>query len=357
MSAPHQQRTSLTAILRLGAICLFAAMLLGGGFSVHAQSVNGKNVLSVHWAALEINPGLPDDRQLGRLQYLGGLILASDDSRFGGYSGLGMDADGAGLWAISDRGHWLRLDFSLAPDGIPAAVKAAAIRPLLGPDGKILDGLQQADSEGLRLDQAGGAWVSFERRHRLLYYPDGPTGTQPPVPIPLPPDVARLPANGGLESVAIMAPGRGPDADLLLLAEEPLHGESGVSPLWLRRGGQWQRYSWPLEGAFRPTDAIALPGGTLGQDKTILVLERDFRWLSGWAARLSRVSLTDSLPKPGASLKPERLAEWARPYANDNLEAMDIRIGTDGTPWLYLMSDDNQSRSQRTLLLVFRLAI
>lgn len=360
MAAPHQQYVSLTAILRFGTIGLFALLAMSCGFPALAQTVNGKNSLSVRWAALELNPGLPDDRQLGRLHYLGGLILASEDSRFGGYSGLGVDADGAGLWAMSDRGHWLRLEFSLATDGIPDAVTAATIQPLLGQDGKPLQGLLEADSEGLRLDAAGGAWVSFERKHRLFYYADGPAGGRAPVSIPLPPEISRLPHNSGLESVAILA-GSGQAADLLLLAEEPLPGEAGVAPLWLRRGGQWQRYAWPLQGAFRPTDAVKLPGRAAkpGSQDTILVLERDFRWLSGWAARLSLVAL----PQPagagaaGAALQPERLAEWARPYANDNLEAMDIRLGPDGTPWLYLMSDDNQSRSQRTLLLIFRLDI
>ncbi len=349
MAAFPRYPRSLTAMMRFWAICLFASAGLCHGPAAFSQPANENNTLSVNSAALELNPGLPEDTRLGALRYLGGLILASDDSRFGGYSGLSVDADGGGAWAVSDRGHWLRMEFALRPDGVPGMVRIAALRPLLGPDGRVLEGRQSTDAEGLRRDESGAAWVSFERRHRLLYYPGGPEGRAPPLEIPLPGDIARLPGNGGLESVVLLGANNGQAADLLLLAEQPLPGEAGFAPLWLRRAGEWTRLSWPLTGDFRPTDAVKLPGNR----RNILVLERDFRWLAGWAVRLSRVS--GQAIEAGGVLQPERLAEWMRPYANDNLEAMDVRIGPDGAPWLYLMSDDNHSRSQRTLLLIFRL--
>lgn len=354
MVANILQGFSLAAIVRLWAICLVGLLPAAG----NAQTGAGEKILSVNVALLEFNPGMPSDVHLGPLRYLGGLILAAEEPRFGGYSGLSIDADGGGLWAISDRGHWLRLDFDLDADAMPQKVRKAALYPMRGPDGKVMQSRSQLDAEGLRRDRSGGAWVSFEREHRLLYYPGGPASSQPPQKIDLPAETAALANNGGLESVAVLA-GQGIGADLLLLAEDPLPGESGLSPLWLRRGGQWSRFSWPLHGEFRPTDAVALPGGrpagraSAEEGESILVLERDFRWLAGWAARLSRVSL--KAIGPGGVLQPETLAEWARPYANDNLEAMDIRRGPDGAIWLYLMSDDNHSRSQRNLLLVFRL--
>jgi hypothetical protein len=297
--------------------------------------------ITVHSAILTLNPEAPAEIRLGALEYLGGLIMASDDGRFGGYSGLSLDRDGAGLWAISDRGHWLRLDFARDVAGLPISVAQARLLPLLNESGKPLSG-RRGDAEALRRDAAGGFWVAFEREHRLWRYGE-PLAR--PQALPLPPGVRRLPGNGGLESLALLAPDESP----LLIAEEALPDMPGYSPVWLRRGGTWRHLNWRHTGDFRPTDAAGLPDGGL------LVLERDFRWASGWAARLSRLSADDLAQPQGAVLQPRLLADWARPHANDNLEGIDIRPGPDGGLWIYLMSDDNQSRMQRSLLLVFKL--
>src|SRR3546814_14614633 len=73
--------------------------------------------IAVRDAVLELNPEAPQELRLGRLDYLGGLIIASDDGRFGGYSGLAVDHDGRGLGALSDTGHWLHMDLDRKSDG------------------------------------------------------------------------------------------------------------------------------------------------------------------------------------------------------------------------------------------------
>ncbi len=299
--------------------------------------------------ALELNPEAPTERRLGRLDYLGGLILAANDDDFGGYSGLVVDNAGAGLWAVSDRGHWLRLELQRDAAGLPQGIERAWLAPLfgVGTSGRLKG--QWVDAESLRRAGNGDFLVGFERRHRLLRYRPPALGAAPGAAeerLRLPPEAAKLPENGGLESVAVLAP----DGAMLLIAEESLPGESGISPVWLQQGETWRRLSWQRRGDFFPTDAVGLPDGGL------LVLERAFRWLNGWGARLSRVAAADLRAAPDGSVLPaEILAEWSRPYANDNLEAMDVRRAEDGTLWLYLMSDDNQSPFQRSLLMLFRL--
>ncbi len=347
----------LADLCRFGAtrVALRALVALMLGFVMpglgHAQEA-GQNMaqdraaaITVRSAILTFNPEAPAEIRLGALEYLGGLIMASDDGRFGGYSGLSLDGDGAGLWAISDRGHWLRLDFARDAAGLPIGVAQALLLPLLNETGKPLSG-RRADAESLRRDADGDFWVAFEREHRVWRYAN-PLGRPQalPVPVPVPPAVQALPGNGGLEALALLAPDESP----LLIAEEALLDMPGYSPVWLRRGGVWRRLNWRHSGDFRPTDAVGLPDGGL------LVLERDFRWASGWAARLSRVSAADLAQAEDAVLQPRLLAEWARPYANDNLEGIDARPGPDGRMWIYLMSDDNHSRLQRSLLLVFKL--
>ncbi len=336
----------LADLPRLGATALLALFWFASAWGLPAWILPawGQEPLVVTSIPLELNPEAPAERRLGALEYLGGLVLAGQGGGFGGYSGLSVDADGAGLWAISDRGHWLRLDFTRDAAGLPTGVAAAAIAPLLSATGPPLTG-NVADAEGLRRDHDGSFLVSFERAHRVRRYASPLARAQP---VPIPRSTQQLPANGGLESIAVL-----PDGRLVLIGEEALPpeagGRTGVSPLWIGRESAWRQLGWPQHQNFRPTDAVALPDGGL------LVLERDFRWLSGWAARLSRVSAGALEAREGALLAPELLAEWARPYANDNLEALDLRLGPDGSPWLYLMSDDNHSPFQRSLLMIFRL--
>src|SRR3546814_17438906 len=73
--------------------------------------------IAVRDAVLELNPEAPQELRLGRLDYLRGLIIASDDGRFGGYYGLAVTHDGRGLWALSDTGHWLPMQFPTEPAG------------------------------------------------------------------------------------------------------------------------------------------------------------------------------------------------------------------------------------------------
>lgn len=299
--------------------------------------------LIVRSAVLDLHPEQPAERVLGELRYLGGLILASEDSRFGGYSGLVVDADGAGLWAVSDLGHWLRLDFA-AGEAAPEAIAAARILPLLDPKGRPVTSKRSSDAEALRR-MADGRWlVAFERWHRLWIYaePGGAARTD----LPLPASAADQPDNGGIEAAAVLG-----DGSLLLLSEEKT-GDANSGVAWLQRDGTWQDLVWPLRDGFKPTDAAALPPGSEGAGD-VIVLERFFRPLSGPKARLRRIPA--AALGATATLPSSVIAEWARPWSVDNMEALDIRRAADGATWLYVMSDDNASSLQRTLLMVFRL--
>ncbi|HEX6957541.1 MAG TPA: esterase-like activity of phytase family protein [Ferrovibrio sp.] len=298
--------------------------------------------LTVRSALLDLNPEQPGLSHLGSLTYLGGLVLASDDERFGGYSGLVVDADGRGLWAISDLGHWLRLDFALDGRGVPAAIRQARILPLRDAKGRQLERKHDADAESLRRSADGHWLVGFEHWHRVWVYdePGGPAM----MALPLPPAATDQPANGGVEAMAAL-----PQDGLLLFSENlELADADGklAGAAWLRRNGCWEERRWPKSGDFRPTDATALPNGD------VVVLERYFTVLVGPKARLR---LIPAAAVNEARLEATTLAEWARPVSIDNMEALDARRAADGSAWLYVMSDDNRNGLQRTLLMVFRL--
>lgn len=322
-------------LISLVLVVILGALAPVGG--THAES------LEVRSAELLLNPDQPEQGQVGGLTYLGGLILAADGGDFGGYSGIAVDADGGGLWAIADTGHWLRLDFRRTAAGLPDAIAAARILPLRDANGMPVTRKVLSDAEGLR-HLADGRWlISFERAHRLWFY-DEPGGKAAGA-LEVPASVAQQPDNGGIEAVASFASG-----ELLLFSEEKpalVGGNKQDTAAWLLRGGQWHDLAWPARDDFKPTDAVALPGGD------VLLLQRYFTPLVGPKARISRIAAADI--QPGAVLKHTLLAEWARPVSVDNMEALDIRRADDGSTWLYVMSDDNQNRLQRTLLMVFRL--
>ncbi|WP_409768114.1 esterase-like activity of phytase family protein [Ferrovibrio sp.] len=308
-----------------------------------AQAGARAEPLAVRSVPLELLPGQAEQAELGRLRYLGGLVLAAEGDVFGGYSGIAVDFDGGGLWAISDLGHWLRLDFARDAAGLPVDVMQARHLPLADARGQPVTRKSLSDAEALRRLPDGSWLVGFERAHRFWTYaePGGPAQYT----LPVPPGFETQPDNGGAEAVAVW-----PNGDLLVLSEEKESGP-GHTSVWLHQGGMqggaWSDLSWPVRDGFKPTDAVALPDGD------VLVLERYFTPLTGPKARISRVTMASI--RPDAVLQPETLAEWARPYSVDNMEALDMRRADDGSLWLYVMSDDNRNSLQRTLLMVFRL--
>jgi hypothetical protein len=59
--------------------------------------------------------------------------------------------------------------------------------------------------------------------------------------------------------------------------------------------------------------------------------------------------------RPGAVLRGEELAQIVPPVSVDNMEGIAARKGENGETILYIVSDNNFNRLQRTLLMVFEL--
>jgi hypothetical protein len=100
-------------------------------------------------------------------------------------------------------------------------------------------------------------------------------------------------------------------------------------------------------GGFDITDAAALPDGG------IVVLERRFRYSEGVKMRIRRIAAKDL--KPGALVSGEVLLEANDSLNIDNMEGIAVHRGASGETILTLISDDNFSALQRTLLMQFAL--
>lgn len=291
--------------------------------------------------AVPLNPENELQVRAGALRYRGGIAVRSPDKRFGGFSGLAVDADGRRLTAVSDRGARFRAQIRYGDAGRLTGLAAGRIGPLRGPDGRPLRGLD-ADAEALAFLPDGAALVAFERRHRILRYPAGRNALSGrPERRGAPAGLAAAPSNGGAETLAHIGGG-----DLLVLTEGLAHG-SGAFAGWVARKGRWRPVAYARTGGFRPTDATALPNGD------IAVLERHYSPATGVSARIvsiPRAALTADRPIRG-----RELLYLAPSMTVDNFEGIAARRGPDGKTVLYILSDDNFNPRQRTLLLMFEM--
>jgi len=181
--------------ITLAAGSVFLCLLLGATAS-KGQPSDGIHVEAI---PVELDPENPGARRLGALSYLGGFELRSGDSRFGGLSGLALASDGKVLYAISDRGYWLRGLLLHDSEGRLTAVAGWSIGRLLTPEGRPVSG-SLGDAEGLSAGPDGSFIVSFEAVHRLWRYPPPPVAFGSPArSLPAPPELAEAPYNGGIE--------------------------------------------------------------------------------------------------------------------------------------------------------------
>jgi hypothetical protein len=213
--------------------------------------------------------------------------------------------------------------------------------PLLGSDGKAPEGKDARDAESLALCPDGTFVVGFERQHRLLRYPAGsgrPDGV--PTPVPSPPGLDESPLNGGIEALVALRGG-----GLFALTEYWIEKDHVVG--WTDGPDHWKRLGLRFEGALRPADGAALPGGD------VLVLERAYN-----AERACTCGPADPPRRlrPGSALGGRLVAEFAPPLTLDNYEGISAVRDKGGETHVYLVSDDNlDPAQQRTLLLMFAL--
>lgn len=275
-------------------------------------------------------------RRLGRLTFMGGVHLTSPDPAFGGFSALAVTGDR--MTMLSDGGNIVR--FRLSSDGRVADAHFGAL-----PGGPATGWRKlERDSEALALDPATGtAWVAFERANQIWRYSPElrrPTASVSPVAM------RRWPGNGGAETLV-----RGCGGGFLAIEEGKQRRRAWRRALVWR--GDPTADSRPAF-AFRyvpppghdPADAAELPDGRL------LVLDRWFGLPLRFANTLSVVE--SAAIRPGAVVGGRPIARLAAPLIHDNFEGVAVTVER-GRTILWLLSDDNQNRWERTLLLKFRL--
>lgn len=294
---------------------------------------------------LDVRPitsfGLSGSASTGRLEFLGGLQVLSRDVNFGGLSGIDMiDADTA--FMISDSGSFVRARL-LHENGLLVGIADAEIGSLF-PNGDMSK--EVGDTEDIALDpsdRSRGVVVRERQPNAMLTFDfqDGRPADFMPKLVGAPNDVLR--SNRGLESVAY-APAASPLAgEIVAIAERPPNGEEDF-PAWVAgRGG----FSIVRRDDFDVSSARFLPNGDL------ILLER--RYSPAWSIAMRLRRIPGASIEIGARVDGEILLDAGMTSQIDNMEGLAVSEDGTGRTILTLVSDDNFSILQRTLILQFAL--
>lgn len=288
----------------------------------------------------------PGRSRFGDLLFRGGLDLRSPDSHFGGFSALWRSPDGARIVSVSDNAQWLTARVQTS-DGRLSGLTEAKLAPLLHGNGKPLGNTGYYDTESLAIDN-GVAYVGIERKHAIMRFPWGAAGMAArgsllPLPESIRAEIKSLPNNRSLEAIGV-APPRSPLAGAVVTIAERSGGIDEPTRGFIVTGPHTGAFSVRRAHGYDISDLAFLPSGEL------LLLERSFSIFEGFRCRIRRVA-ADAI-KPNAMVDGAVIFESNASHHIDNMEGLAVHQEA-GETVLTLISDDNFSPFQRTLLLEF----
>lgn len=310
----------------------------------------------------------PSRKTISALTFVAGFRLTSPDKRLGGLSGIELLDDG-NLLTISDQGDLVWLD--LAEDGVmPVRARIEAMHDVAG---EPVRGKAEGDAEGIAYAD-GLALVSFERDHRVLAFDIATCGAAARgAPITFGGfggDFAaafdrqklKVDGNSGAEGFAVTP-------DWFVFAG--LESQSGeASPLSARAVEDAPEFDQTIGNDAPPVVGLdVIPDG---DDLRVFSLHRATNPLAANMISLVETRFTRELDqahlparivseideRSHVRFKPKDtrlLAQMNVLVTVDNFEGVAAREMPDGRVRLYVVSDDNFSSKQRTLLMIYDL--
>lgn len=261
--------------------------------------------------------------------------LTSTNTHFGGYSGL-VALDERSLLAGSDKARLL--DLKVTEGGLKARQMRFLKTGLARQDD--LD-RELVDLEAITRDNDSGTlWAAYEFTQTIeRHSPNGAIAVRDP------PEMAGWPENGGPEVLQRLADGR-----FLVLAEnsESWFADGTPGLLFGRDPIEKQdpiAFRFPELEGLSPVDAALLPDGK------VMILLRDIRF--SWPIRFrSALAIADpSAIEDGELWDAAIVARFSGPGLDANFEGLASVPRDDGGATIYVISDDNFSNLQETLVL------
>jgi hypothetical protein len=283
--------------------------------------------------------------RFGALDYRSGLILTSRFRGFGGLSGWRLDAKGEQFISMSDKGTWFtgRIVYKGREMTGLADVEAA---PMLGADGRPITARGWFDTEAIALD-GSLVYVGLERVNQILRFDFSRGGTRSlGQTIALPPAMRKLPYNKGLEALVTVPKGLPLAGTLIAISVRVLDSDGNIIGFLI--GGPK-----PGDFAVRRTNNFDISDAVLLRSGDLLILERKFSLMTGVGIRIRRIALKSI--ERGATIDGPSIFEADLGNEVDNMEGIDAHVTPEGDTVLTMVSDDNFSMIQRTLLLQFTL--
>jgi hypothetical protein len=343
------QRSRIALALHPGCGAILATLLFFSSSPALAQRGAPNPPAKITIAARTIDSfeaGQSDQVRFGALEFRGGLELTSSYKDFGGLSAIRVAADGARFVALTDKGRWLTGRITYDGRERPSGIADAVMAPMLGPDGRTLASRGWFDTESIAED-GDTLYVGIERVNRIVRFDFGRDGVLARgMPISIPPGISKLPFNKGLEAMVVVPRGLPLAGTLIALAERGLD-EHGNLRGFLIGGPSAGEFSIRRSDDFDISDCALTPAGDL------LILERRFFWWSGVAMRIRRIPL--AAIAPGALVDGREVILADMGFQIDNMEGLSVHRGASGDLILTLVSDDNFSALQRTILLQFKM--
>lgn len=274
----------------------------------------------------------------GTMRFVRGWHLVSPHSRFGGFSGIARIAPDRFL-LIGDNGYRTRLTFDRK-----GQLTAFNIAPLPAPPGWP-DRKTMLDSESLLVDRAQGtAWVGLERINQLWRFDHELTRLEARY---APAALRDWPSGRGPEATARLADGR-----IIILAEggreDPRKNRAALLADYpgAKLAAAPTRFFYDSQGMGAVSDAAPLPDGRF------LIVHRKVGWNPVFTTTVAIADPQDI--RPNAVLRSQTIGVVPRGLA-ENFEGAAVTV-ENGRTWLWLVSDNNFNRWQRSLLLQFELA-
>lgn len=318
----------------------------GYAFAQRPSTVDKRTAITIETIPIEsLSARERDRRSFGALTFRSGLELRSSAPGFGGFSGLWRSPGGRELVALSDRACWL-IARAETRNARLVGLSDAVMAPLLRADGRPLRRTRYYDTEGLAM-AGGAAYVSIERNPAVMRFDwarnhVAARGRHVPVPA----EARKLPRNQGLEAIGV-APARSPLAgSLVAIAERSDDRPDAPTRGFILDGPKRGLFEVARSGDYDVTDLAFLPSGEM------LLMERRASLLLGFGVCLRRIA-RDAIG-PGALIDGPVVFESEASHEIDNMEGLSVH--REGDAWIVTMiSDDNFSILQRTLILEFAL--